>query len=267
MMAAQDDKPLLDLSDGHTGETSFWAGSLESPDTAISGLLSIPTATSSERAPAVVVSHGSAGMGTYWPRLYTAELHSIGIATFFVDHFTSRGVRETATDQNRVSRFQMGQDDFHALRLLRTHPLIDNDKIGVMGFSKGGVVALETAIFTAYADFWNAGLKFRFHIAMYPGCAWQVEQIGRNTAPILLLVGDKDDWAPAAACIEYADRIRAAGVPIEVRCYANALHAWDGPDSAAPKWLKDTIAFRNCRFFVREDGTWIDRNDGNRLLT
>jgi dienelactone hydrolase len=200
-------------------------------------------------------------------QLYGAEFNSIGVATFFVDHFTLRGVLETATDPSRVSRFQMGQDDLHALKLLRTHPLIDFRRIGVLGFSKGGTVALEVGIFGIYRDFWNAGLKFKFHVAMYPGCNWQAEHIVRNRARILLLLGEKDDWAPPDACLEYAERIRAAGIRVRVKRFRNAMHAWDAPNYVTPQCLTYTLAFRNCHFLMRTDGAWIDMNHGNKLLT
>jgi dienelactone hydrolase len=91
----------------------------------------------------MVIAHGSAGVDTR-ETAWADRLGALGLATFVVDSFTPRNVRETATDQARLPTAANVADALAALRLLATHPRIDPDRIGIIGFSKGGQVALYT---------------------------------------------------------------------------------------------------------------------------
>jgi dienelactone hydrolase len=46
-------------------------------------------------------------------------------------------------------------------------------------------------------------------------------------APLLILVGEKDDWTPAEPCRQLAERSRGAGLPVSVRIYPGAHHSFD----------------------------------------
>jgi dienelactone hydrolase len=75
-------------------------------------------------------------------------------------------------------------------------------------------------------------------VALYPGCGapfgeWNPPGAGvyKPLAPLLILVGDKDDWTPAEPCRRLAERSREAGFPVTLKIYPGAHHAFD---SAAP---------------------------------
>ncbi|HET8533473.1 MAG TPA: dienelactone hydrolase family protein [Methylomirabilota bacterium] len=87
-----------------------------------------------------MIAHGSGGVDTR-EAAWADRLGALGFSTFVVDSFTPRNVRETATDQARLPTAANVADAMAALRLLATHPRIDPDRIGIVGFSKGGQVA------------------------------------------------------------------------------------------------------------------------------
>src|SRR6266566_2689869 len=118
-------RALAPTGDG-TGR-EFIQGTTTVPTTVIFGELTLPRGASG-RIPAVVLLHGSHGVGNNMP-FWRTELTGIGVATFIVDSFTGRGVQETATDQSRVTTAAMVVDAYRALTLLATHPAIDPERI------------------------------------------------------------------------------------------------------------------------------------------
>src|SRR5580704_17326350 len=89
------------------------------------------------RVPAVVLLHGSAGIGANVNR-WADELNGLGVGAFLVDSFTGRGIVQTVTDQSQLSSLAMIIDAYRALEILSKHSAIDPSRIAVMGFSKGG---------------------------------------------------------------------------------------------------------------------------------
>ena len=94
----------------------------------------------------MVIAHGSGGILAGREDAWAARLNGLGIATFVVDSFAPRGLSSTARDQSRLSTMANLADALAALKLLATHPRIDPARIGVMGFSRGGQVALYSSL-------------------------------------------------------------------------------------------------------------------------
>ena len=115
-----------------------------------------------------------------------------------------------------------------ALDFLASQPFVAKGRIGLLGHSHGGWTTVR-AVQRSY-DLAARGL--RGGVAYYPSCA---PQFDRDVAlPLLILIGDKDDWTPADDC----RRLQAAGFTrpdlVEVVYYPNAYHAFDSqaPDRA-----------------------------------
>lgn len=67
-------------------------------------------------------------------------------------------------------------------------------------------------------------------MAFYPGCRAVLTAPAWSTAiPLLMLVGEQDDWTPARYCVDLADRARRAGEPVEIVTYPGAFHSFDAP--------------------------------------
>src|SRR4030095_10978348 len=106
-----------------------------------------------------------------------------GIAACVVDSFGPRGVRSTVADQSLVTAYQMECDAHAALRWLRQDTQIDSTRIGIVGVSKGGVAAVNSAI--AVRRRWR-GVDdiFSLHVAICPGCVAQHRDATTAGAPI-----------------------------------------------------------------------------------
>jgi dienelactone hydrolase len=100
-----------------------------------------------------------------------------------------------------------------------------------MGGSHGGSSVLATLVTPP-----PSGLGgFAAGVALYPACAIvglrNTSGIYQPVAPVLILIGEKDDWTPAAPCSELAATARSAGHPVAIKIYPGAHHSFD---SSAP---------------------------------
>lgn len=203
--------------------------------------------------PAMVILSSSAGIQRHRELHYAQSLTGAGIAALVIDSLASRGVRRTVADQTLVSAVQMEGDAFGALARLRSDTRIDGGRIGIMGVSKGGVVAVNAAIAARQSWRSDPGLAFAAHVGICPGCTAQHRNARTTDRPLFLMLAEKDDYTPARLAIDYAQRMRAAGSPgIKVKIYKNAHHGWEaiGPVHA----LQDAENWGACTNLIEDDG-------------
>lgn len=182
-------------------------------------------ATPDHKVAAMVIMHSSSGV-TKAVTDWADYLNSLGVATFVVDSFTTRGIARTAEDQSQMGRFAGGADALMALKLLATHPLIDSTRIGVMGFSRGGtatqIASFESIRIGLFGK--DSNQMFAGHIAFYGGCAIAGKTTGK---PILMLSGEAEDYQPAANCIYVKEIMASLGANIAIKTYPGAYHGFD----------------------------------------
>ena len=205
--------------------------------------------------PAVVIMHDCSGLGPQSsgsPARWAAELVAQGYVLLIPDSFTPRGFAEgvcilpgnqTASANGSVR----ARDAYGALIALRALTYVDAKHIGIMGGSHGGWTTLA-AMRAPDANGPLAAIKqegFTAAIALYPVCAgrygaWSAERQTGNSgpvftyngvyepiAPMLILIGEKDDWTPAEPCRQLVETGRAAGYPLDIRVYPGAYHSFD----------------------------------------
>jgi dienelactone hydrolase len=272
------DPPVATLADGRTGTIAFEAltpknsrnlvNKQTTETSVIAGVLTLPQAANSvgapnAKVPAMVVVHGSSGvLRNDWD--WAKRLNEMGIAAFVIDNFTGRGIVETATDRSRLSAMADTAGALAALRLLATHPAIDRNRIGVIGFSRGGSVAIDSALEPIRRAVIDDDLRFRAHVAVYPGCSVTQVSAHLDGSPILMLLGGKDDYTPAPACLAHADALRAKGAAVSVVVYSNAYHGFDS--KAPPHFSPQRTTLRHCQGATDlDEGVFTMQKDGQTL--
>jgi dienelactone hydrolase len=212
--------------------------------------------------PAVILVHGSGGLA--WEgenlRRWAARINGWGMAALVIDTFGPRGITETVTDQEQLSIFAQVADAFAALKRLSADPRIDRNRIGIMGFSRGALVSLDTALESLRPALGGDGVHFALHVALYGGCSIELTDTASDKAPILFLHGEADDFAPIAPCRRYAQWFEHEGNPVTFVSYPGALHGFDFalPVFALPD--APTLGTCNARYdietarFTRLDG-------------
>lgn len=185
--------------------------------------------------PAVVLLHSCGGLGRNvfsWAEKLLAE----GYVVLVVDSNSPRGVKNDCTPPVVVSPADGASDAFAALAHLRSVSLVEGNRIGVMGFSRGGMAALRTAS-ASYAKRWSGSGTFQAAVAFYPTCTGshpnpQVRESQNNLyddihVPLLLLLGEADDESPATPCVEKAKLLQSKGQPVFWRLFPDATHGFD----------------------------------------
>jgi dienelactone hydrolase len=185
--------------------------------------------------PAIAMLHGCSGLRTRAgtiqakPRFWAEHLRSLGYVTLLVDSFTTRGIDEVCTGRHLLSPVRDRADDARgALRYLQGLAGVRPDRVGLLGWSNGAAATLS-AVF----DQGSRERDFRAAVAFYPNCTRQYPGSPdfRPYAPLYILVGEKDDWTPAAPCVALAERARARGAPIVIKVYPGAHHSFDAPST------------------------------------
>ena len=181
--------------------------------------------------PAVILLHSSWGLSSQ-ESFYANELNNMGIATYVIDSFTPRGVAKTSVDQSLVSGASMIQDAYQVLDYLQGVPEIIEERVAVMGFSKGGIVAFYSAFDEIKrAVNINSNASFAAHIAYYPWCGIRLKNMQVTGAPILIQGGSKDIITPVDKCSqlvreEFSESDQAS---VLVKTHIGARHAFDHP--------------------------------------
>ena len=201
--------------------------------------------------PAVVILHDCSGLGprsSGAPWRWSAQLGARGFVTIWPDSFTTRGrprgVCTVGSGPPIPYRLRAG-DAYAALNHLQTLSYVDMKRVAVMGGSHGGSSTLAAIVDIAANA--NQSHHFAAAIALYPACGrsvggWSVERengaehkiagyagVFRPLAPLLILIGDADDWTPAEPCRRLAAASREAGHPVEIVVYPGAHHSFDSP--------------------------------------
>ncbi|MBI3561599.1 MAG: dienelactone hydrolase family protein [Gammaproteobacteria bacterium] len=199
---------------------------------------------------AVVLVHGSGGWSDFREGYYGRALRAAGYAALAIDTFGPRGIKQTINDQSQISVLQMTRDAFAARRLLLARGFAA-ERLAIMGFSKGGAVAL----YAADRNFLPAQVdRFAVAIPFYPGCNIH-PRTPKPASRVFMLLAEKDNYTGIKPCQEIADDFRKAGGTISVKIYPNASHAFDGnPASTRKINLRFAQSYKECTVYLEENG-------------
>ena len=186
--------------------------------------------------PAVVMLHGcggaykKAGGLNARHQMWGEYLASQGYVALMLDSFSSRGLQQVCTlkhSERPLKEAARVGDAYAALAWLRQQPGVDAKHIALLGWSHGGGVTLDV-IRRKPASLAEG---FRAAVSFYPGCSTRNKKAASFMpyAPLLLLIGEADDWTPAAPCQALAETARANGAPMQIVTYPGAYHDFDNP--------------------------------------
>ncbi len=206
--------------------------------------------------PAVVIMHDCSGLGprsSGAPMRWAQELVSQGYVVLIPDSFTPRGFSDgvctvPGNQSNVANGYVRAGDAYGVLAALRKLPYVDGNRVGIMGGSHGGwtTLAAMSAPMNEKDPLVDAKRNgFVAAVALYPNCAsrygaWSTVRQNKTfgpvvnhsgmykpIGPVLILIGEKDDWTPAEVCREMVEEGRKAGFPLNIVIYPGAHHSFD----------------------------------------
>ncbi len=190
-------------------------------------------ASSTSKVPAVLILHGAAGVdgrGAF----YAKALQEVGIATLEITMFAPGGRPRGGPRENLPHAAA-------ALNWLAAQPNINGQRLGVMGFSWGGILSLLMASELAQERMGKDVPKPVAFAPFYPTCSftarmWMMPQnplynahTRMSATPMLIHVGTRDDYEEGErACDAFiATWPEAAREHVTVRYVEGATHGFD----------------------------------------
>jgi acetyl esterase/lipase len=162
---------------------------------------------------------------------------------------------------------QVYADALQAIYTLRSKAKeldIDENKIGIAGFSAGGSLSIRVALgmyeneLPAYAAFNQVSTKPDFAGLFYPGLDSEVINLaGKKDAfpPVFIMNGGEDKTTPAGNCIELYKVLTSKNFSTELHIYAKGGHGFDsgvGRGYAISTWRDSFIAWLKDAAFIKE---------------
>jgi uncharacterized protein len=215
-----------------TNYVAFPVTTLEGKILTATGKLQIPRGLTG-KAPAVLILHGSGGVDSRGS-LHAIDLNRAGFVTLELDLWGPRGLTGGAGSRSNHPRENL-PDVYGGFKYLAKLELVDAKRIGIMGFSWGGVLALLTAQKSVTEKFLNPGEGFAAHLSFYPAVCWGLNRVpgfelgGFSGAPIRLLVGALDKYeADPESCPKMVARLAPEDrANVTVRVFEGAYHGFN----------------------------------------
>jgi dienelactone hydrolase len=221
-----------DASDRTTVKTSFVALPVghDGRSWHTGGELREPLAAAEKPRGAIVIVHGSAGVDSR-AQNYAIALNDAGFVTLEIDLWAARGVNSPLERPKSVA--DTLPDAFAALDFLAHRSGIDPKRIGIMGFSWGGIVSMLSATRRAVHRFAKDGREFAAHAPLYPVC-WTYNQTPGfefdtlTGAPVFIQSGADDLYDDPDSCAQLVNSLpEPLRMFVSYATYENATHAWD----------------------------------------
>lgn len=222
---------------------------------------------------AVLICPGGGYWDLYWQlegEEVAAWLNSIGVTGIILKYRVPRRVGEPKKEPAKRPL----QDAQRAVSLLRARAAewgIDPARIGIVGFSAGGHLAIATATsfdrrtYESVDDLDKTSCRPDFAISVYPGYlrAKDKEELAHgirvptNAPPVFLAHGGEDIISPPQNSVLMYLALKKAGVPAELHIYADSTHDFGvrTNDHSCSEWTKSCERWMSQQGFLAQEAT------------
>jgi dienelactone hydrolase len=204
------------------------------------------------KAPTVLSLHGCSGAlnsSGQLSALYEEDVQrwkARGFNVMVLDSFSGRGVKSicelSTSARGELTMLTRASDVQAALMWLVQQPSVAPNKITLLGRSHGAQTVLTyLGLEKSQSDAANR-VRPALAVAYYPGCSEPLKKANyRISLPLLLMVGELDNWTTPEPCEKLAQRIQSLQpyIGLEFQMYAGSYH---GFDSTRPVTVRGNVA-------------------------
>ncbi|MEM9624535.1 MAG: prolyl oligopeptidase family serine peptidase [Pseudomonadota bacterium] len=210
-----------------------------------------------DRPPIVIVVPGSLGIAP--SHVYKAKLLTdAGMAACLLDPFGARHVESTVANQAQYSFAASAWDVSATVASLTEQGLVDPDRIGVQGHSRGGSAVLSAASMAKFTHF--AG-RIAGAYAAYPWSGQQFLNPDVGATKVRSIVGDQDEWCLPQQIQGHMQTLAMCGCDATWRIVAGAHHSFDR-DTGVENVEAASVAPAAPTIYIDDDGTSIHPVNG-----
>ena len=172
------------------------------------------------RVAAVIALHGSGGGHGSIASDPAARLAAQGFAVF-VPHYFDRTGTTAVADRGTIFRnfAAWGKTVWDAIGWVSARAEVDPERIGLMGFSLGGYLALSVA---------SVDPRVRAVVEFFGGFPKEMKLFMRRMPPVLILHGDADTSVPVDEAYHLQQVLESRKVAYEMKIYPGAGHGFSG---------------------------------------
>jgi carboxymethylenebutenolidase len=178
------------------------------------GQLSSPRPPNDQRFPAVIALHGSGG-GHDTLAETAHPLAEQGFCVYVPHYFDRTGTAEAQMPSMFLNFPLWMKTLWDTVSLVANQPTVDSDRIGVLGFSLGGYLALSLACINP---------RIQAVAEYFGGLPREIRPFMRRLPPTLILHGDADTVVPVAEAYSLQNVLEERKVPYEMQIYPGEGH-------------------------------------------
>lgn len=169
-------------------------------------------------APAVLLLHGSGGpLRGLDP--FARQAAGFGVHVFALHYFQRTGhswVYPGQIEQHFLDWLRTAED---AITYIARQPGVDSQRIGLLGFSLGGYLALSLA---------TQDRRIAAVAELFGGLPSQFAKDAGHLPPVLILHGGSDTTVPVTEAYQLEQLLKANNIPYEIKVYPDQGHHFTG---------------------------------------
>jgi dienelactone hydrolase len=172
----------------------------------------------SGRHPGLLLLHGSGGAGAYWMKSFAPTLTRFGVAAYAPHYLqktgSQRATPEMILDGKHFPSWLGAIRD--AVSYVAARPAIDARRIGVLGVSLGGYLAMALAM---------EDRRLRAVVELSGGLppGWE-DRVSPAMPPVLILHGANDSVVPVSEAYKLQKLLQQRQVPCEMEIFPGEGH-------------------------------------------
>lgn len=172
--------------------------------------------------PALILLHGSGGAATYWMDRFSPVLKTAGVSIYAPHYFDKTGTDRATTamildGRHFIAWLTAIQD---AITYVAARPTVNPAKIGVLGISLGGYLAVALGI---------EDKRIRAVVELSGGVplGWE-DRMTIGMPPTLVLHGAADNVVPVAEAYKLQSLLNQRGIPHDIEIFPGETHWFTG---------------------------------------